>query len=61
MFEWITENLGTILVALALAVAVVLIILGMRRDKKRGRSSCPGGCSSCSMCGSCPHCSHKTA
>ena len=57
MFEWIWENLGTILVSLALLAAVVLIILGMHRDKKRGKSSCPGGCLGCSHCGSCPSCS----
>ena len=56
MFEWIWENLGTILVSLALAIVVALIILGMRRDKKRGKSSCPGGCAGCSHCGSCPSC-----
>ncbi len=56
MFGWIWENLGTILVSLALTAVVVLIILGMRRDKKRGKSSCPGGCQGCSHCGSCPSC-----
>ena len=55
MFGWITENLGTILVSLALLTAVVFIILGMRRDKKQGKSSCPGGCS-CGSCGSCASC-----
>ncbi|MBR3436125.1 MAG: FeoB-associated Cys-rich membrane protein [Lachnospiraceae bacterium] len=55
MFEWISENWGTILVSLVLSVIVGLVIFGMIREKKAGKASCHCGCSgSCSGCpGSC--------
>ena len=56
MFEWISENWGTVLVSLVLSVIVGLVIFGMIREKKAGKaSSCHCGCSgSCSGCpGSC--------
>lgn len=51
--DWIVENLATIVIALALAAVVTGIIVGMVRDKKKGKSSCGGGCKGCPMSGSC--------
>ena len=48
MISWISDNLGTILISLILLAMVAGIIWSMRRDKKRGKSSCAGNCS----CGS---------
>ena len=56
MFEFITENIATVLLGLAILVAVVLVVFKMIKDKKNGRSSCGCGCESCGMKGSC----HKT-
>lgn len=43
--------MGTILVLIALGAVVALIIRGMIRDKKNGRStSCGGDCSRCKGC-----------
>ncbi len=53
MFSWIAENLATILVALVLAGIVAVIIVGMVRDKKKGKSSCGGHCAGCAMHGAC--------
>ncbi len=53
MLSWIVANFGTILVALVLLAAVIGIILVMRRDKKRGKSTCGGNCGHCPMGGSC--------
>jgi len=53
MGAWFAENLGTILVTLALAAVVAAIVLGMRKEKKRGRSPCCGDCSGCSGCAAC--------
>ena len=53
MSEWLSANLGTILVALALAAVVVLIIRKLIRDKKKGKCSCGTKCSGCAMNGSC--------
>ena len=53
MILWITQNIGTILITLFIAIIVTLIILSMIRDKKQGRSSCGGNCAHCNMCASC--------
>ena len=50
---WLMSNLGSIIIALVLAVIVALIIVKMLRDKKNGKSSCGCGCSNCAMKDSC--------
>ena len=53
-------TMGDILVLAVIGLAVGLIIAGMVRDKKRGKTC--GGCSGCSGCahsGSCPGCCGK--
>ena len=57
MLTWISENLATILICLALVLMVVGILIGMRRDKKKGKSTCGNNCAHCTMAGSCH--SHK--
>ena len=56
--DWLTQNLGTIVISLVLGVIVVLVIAKMVRDKKNGKSSCGCGCANCAMRGSC-HSSEK--
>ena len=54
MLEWLTANLGTILITAGLIVIVALIIRSIVRDKKAGISSCGakcGGCGACAMAG----------
>lgn len=53
MLVWLAENIGTILILAALIAIVAAIIVNMRRDKKRGKSSCGCGCANCAMNGSC--------
>lgn len=40
--------MGTIIVGIVLAAAVILIIAKMVKDKKNGKSSCGCNCSCCS-------------
>ena len=47
MLQWISANIGTILISLVLLAVVALIIRSMMRDKKQGRSSCGGNCAGC--------------
>ncbi|MGN1411057.1 MAG: FeoB-associated Cys-rich membrane protein [Oscillospiraceae bacterium] len=47
MLDFITNNLGTIIVSLILLVVVGLIIYSIRKDKKKGKSSCGCGCKHC--------------
>lgn len=49
MFEWIMQNLPTIIICSVIAAVVALIIIHMVKDKKRGKSSCGCGCSACAM------------
>ena len=51
---WLTENLATVLVLLIVSALVALVIAGMIRDKRKGKSVTCGGCSGCS--GNCAHC-----
>jgi hypothetical protein len=45
MFVFLSNNIGTIVVALALLVIVTAVILNIRRDKKRNKcAGCPCGC-----------------
>ncbi len=49
---WLMANIGTLTVLLVLAALIAAAVAVMRRDKKKGRSSCGGSCASCSMnCG----------
>lgn len=50
MLAWLWANLSTILVSIVLIVIVCLIIRGMVKDKKNGKSSCGGNCSHCAGC-----------
>ncbi len=42
MAAWLTAHLATVLICLVLAAIVVLILLSLIRDRKKGKSSC--GC-----------------
>ena len=53
MIQKIAENAGTIAVTLILIGIVAAALLSLRRDRKRGKSSCGGSCGCCPMSGSC--------
>ncbi|MBE5741845.1 MAG: FeoB-associated Cys-rich membrane protein [Clostridiales bacterium] len=53
MFDWIVENLGTIIVLTVLIAIVTLIIVCRIRAKKRGESSCGCKCPNCAGCSVC--------
>lgn len=53
MLQWISANIGTILISLVLLTVVALIIRSMVHDKKQVKSSCGGNCAGCAACGSC--------
>ena len=47
---WLSSNLINIVLTLGIAAVVALLIRGMIRDKKAGKSSCGGDCSCCGLC-----------
>ena len=53
MLSWLTANLGTVLITILLIAIVVLIVVKLRKDKKKGVSSCGGNCAHCAMSGTC--------
>ena len=53
MFSWLTANLGTILIVLVLSLIVSGIIVKLRKDKKKGQTSCGCNCAHCAMRGAC--------
>ena len=53
MLQWITDNLGTIIICAVLIGVVAAIIINMVWKKRSGKSSCCSGCAQCPMCHSC--------
>lgn len=53
MFEWLVNNLGTIVISALLLATVVLVICSMVRQKRKGKSSCGCNCASCALHGQC--------
>lgn len=56
MVEWLSQNVGNILITAGLILIVAGIVRHMVRDRKAGRSSC-----GCEDCGHCAGCALKTA
>ncbi len=53
MFDFIINNLSTILVGAAVAAMLAGIAVKMYRDKKRGKSACGCNCANCPSAGMC--------
>ncbi len=51
--ELIFENIGTIAVALVLALIIGATAVCVIKDRKAGKTSCSGGCSNCPFGGKC--------
>ncbi|MBQ6265636.1 MAG: FeoB-associated Cys-rich membrane protein [Clostridia bacterium] len=49
MFVWLSANAGTVIIAAILVVIVAGIVFKLRKDKKKGVSSCGGNCAHCAM------------
>ena len=46
---WLSQHIGTILLAVGVAALLGLIVWRMIANKKAGKSSCGCGCQSCAM------------
>ena len=53
MLNFLTENVGTLVIGAAVAAVLVSIVVKLVRNKKKGASSCGCGCSSCPSSGMC--------
>ena len=56
MLNWLSANLVNIALIAALVLIVGLLIRGMIRDWKAGKSPCGGNCASCGACRNCASC-----
>ena len=56
MLNWLSANLVNIALIEALVLIVGLLIRGMIRDRKAGKSPCGGNCASCGACRDCASC-----
>ncbi len=61
MLIWLSANWINIVLVAVIALIVALLIRGMIRDKKVGKSSCGGNCASCGACSSCGKCGAVSA
>ncbi len=53
MIALLLDNLGSVLVTVGLVTVLGLILWGVLRRKRQGRSSCGCGCASCPMADKC--------
>ena len=53
MLSFLKANYLTIIIIAVLGLIVALIIRSLVKDKKSGKSSCGGDCSSCGGCKAC--------
>ena len=58
MLTWLSANLINIALVAVLVLIVGLLLRGMIRDKKAGKSSCGCNCASCGACSGCSACAH---
>ena len=61
MSAWLSANFVNIALIAVIVLVVALLIRGMIRDRKVGKSSCGGSCASCGACGGCSSCSQRGA
>ena len=53
MLTWLSQNIATIIICAVLAIIFGLMLWSLLRDRKKGKSSCCGGCASCALAGQC--------
>lgn len=53
MLAFISDNIATVIICAVLIAVVAAIIVGMAKNRKKGKSSCGCGCAECPMNGSC--------
>jgi hypothetical protein len=50
--SWLIENLATIIIGLIILGIVAMVVRGIRKDHKAGKScSCGSSCGGCTGCG----------
>lgn len=52
MWDWLAENIATVIICICIALLVAAIIRYLYKQKKKG-NSCGCSCASCPMAGKC--------
>ena len=53
MSNWLSANLGTLVVIALLLAVILLAARSLIKDKKKGRSTCGNNCAHCAMAATC--------
>ena len=54
MFNWLVQNIGTIVIGLIVAGVLAAVVVKISRDRRKGkRAGCGCGCSNCPGAGGC--------
>ena len=53
MLAWLKDTISAIIICAALIALIAAIIVGMVKNKKKGKAACGCGCADCPMSGSC--------
>ena len=53
MLNFLAENWGTLFVGALIIAIIVLVVIKLRRDNKKGTSPCGCGCDNCPSSGMC--------
>lgn len=53
MLSFFAENWGTLLIGALVLLAVILIVVRLHGNRKKGKSSCGCGCDNCPSAGMC--------
>lgn len=61
MIEFIVNNIGSVIVGLAVLALIVLLLWKLISDKRKGKSSCGCGCGSCPNAGLCHGGCHESS
>ena len=56
MLAWLSANFVNIVLVAVIAAVVILLIRGMVRDRKAGKTSCGCNCADCGACSACGKC-----
>ncbi len=60
MLSWLAVNWINLVLTAVIVLITTLVIRGMLRDKKAGKSSCGGSCADCGACSGCSACAKPT-
>ena len=59
VMDWLIANAGSIAVGALVLAAIVAVVAGKVKSRKKGKPSCGCGCASCALAGQCHASKHE--